>query len=179
MKQNVITADSLRSLLDYNPNTGDFWWRARSLTSQRENGWNSRHAGTLASTHKVKQGYIIIGITIAGKRIFYLAHRLAWLYVYGEWPTLDLDHINGDPADNRICNLREATDSQNKANIKAPSNNTSGVKGVYFDKEAKKWRDAYGKGMRTFSVGTFETIEEAAKARREAFDREYGGFAKH
>ena len=67
-------------------------------------------------------------ISIYGKR--YPAHRLAWLYIYGEWPPDQIDHIDGEPSNNRLDNLRLATNSENQQNRKIASNNTSGAKGV-------------------------------------------------
>ena len=88
----VLTAERLRELLNYDPLTGVFSWRV--------NGRGRSGVGTVAggSNHK----------RIAIDKKEYFVHRLAWLYVHGCWPTEDIDHINGDPSDNRIANLREA-----------------------------------------------------------------------
>ena len=92
-----ITADELRSILHYNPLTGVFT-RIRSAHPHR--------VGVVVGS--VSHGYILIGLL--GKR--YRAHRLAWLYVYGTWPKHDIDHINRNRSDNRICNLRDVTRQQ-------------------------------------------------------------------
>jgi hypothetical protein len=107
----TITAERLRQLLHYDPERGVFTWLSRPA----ERSWNTRFAGTRAGTIN-GLGYVVIGIL--GRR--YKAHRLAWLYVHGEWPGRELDHINCDKSDNRIANLRPATRSQNIARIKPP-----------------------------------------------------------
>jgi hypothetical protein len=124
--QNLIDAPELRRLLSYDPETGEFRWRVYR-------NWRIT-AGDLAGS---LNGYGHRQIKIHGT--MYMAHRLAWLYVYDEWPRNDLDHINGLPDDNRLANLREATDSQNIANSHRRVDNTSGYKGVTWDRSAQKW----------------------------------------
>ena len=100
----AMTQEKLKSLLDYNPETGVFTWKRRTdIENLRiRNGWNSKYAGRQAGS-KVKTPHLPY-IRIAG----YLAHRLAWLYMTGEWPEegKEIDHINGDASDNRFCNLK-------------------------------------------------------------------------
>ena len=115
--QNLIDAPELRRLLSYDPKTGDFRWRVSRGGGVR--------AGDLAGTLH-SGGYWQIYVN----NRLYLAHRLAWLYVYGKWPDKGIDHKNGIRTDNRICNLREATASQNGANKGRLTRNTSGFKGV-------------------------------------------------
>lgn len=114
----MISIADFRAVLDYEPATGLFRWNAVV-------GKKRSMLGTVAGT-KHPNGYIRIRMC----RKNYYAHRLAWLYVHGTWPARRLDHKNGDPADNRIENLREATASQNSANSKRRSDNTTGFKGV-------------------------------------------------
>ena len=116
----------LKEILKYEPNTGNFYWKTdRNHSVIIGSIAGSQHPG----------GYWTIGIN--GKN--YAAHRLAWFYVYGTWPQKHLDHINGNRADNRIENLREATRSQNMQNEKkARSTNSNGFLGV--TKHGKKWR---------------------------------------
>ena len=133
--------------LCYEPKTGLFRWRKTFS--------NVRPAGTEAGS-KQPAGYIIISIN---KR-FYYAHRLAWLLVHGEWPERFIDHKNGVPGDNRIENLRLATDRQNLANRRLNQNNTSGHKGVWWHRKCKKWAaEVAGK-----KLGLFVTKEDAAAA---------------
>lgn len=105
-----------------------------------------------------KNGYVIISIDGA----FYLAHRLAWLAVYGVMPEFQIDHINGVPSDNRLRNLREATNAQNNQNKRRPQvNNTSGYLGVTFDKQHMRWRAQVKINGRKIYCGLFDTAESA------------------
>ena len=142
-----ITADQLRALLHYDPDTGFFRWRegidhwraglpAGTLYKQRPNG-PKRVAIIIGTASEEK--YKVIGV----RRRVYKAHRLAWLYVYGEWPDGEVDHINGDPADNRIVNLRVATSAENCRNRGLRADNTSGIKGVSWSKRSKRWKPAH------------------------------------
>jgi HNH endonuclease len=123
-----LTAERLRELLHYDPETGVFIRRVAV-------GRHGRcRAGTVAGRGVGE--YRGIGI----ERKTYTAHRLAWLWVTGKWPECQIDHINCDPADNRWCNLREATQSQNQANRRVrQANNTSGFNGVRRYKGSKGW----------------------------------------
>ena len=146
-----ITADELRSILHYDPLTGVFTHRKSA---------GGRMAGSVAGSLDV-DGYIKIGVL---KRL-YRAHRLAWLYVYGTWPKHDIDHINRNRSDNRICNLRDVTHQQNMCNAGDFSTNTSGRKGVYWDKRDSRWRARFLLGDKYLSLGRFKTFDEAVAAR--------------
>lgn len=116
-------------------------------------------------------------IGISGKR--YMAHRLAWLYVYGVWPSKELDHINGIRDDNRIVNLREATRSENCRNRKKPVTNTSGLKGVTWHKAANKWAaQIKDYAQKHKHLGTFDCPAAAHFAYQVASDKLHGDFAK-
>jgi hypothetical protein len=129
MTKDIITAERLRELLHYDPTDGVFTWR------QGYSAYSRITVGSVAGNLDSK-GYTII--KIGGRR--YGAHRLAWLWMTGEWPGGWLDHINGDRADNRFCNLRPATPSQNQANCRVSSDNTSGFKGVTWDMRRRKFK---------------------------------------
>lgn len=127
--------EELHALLEYNPDTGIFTWKQ----------YHSRHAkaGSIAgSIHHT--GYQ--NITIKGKR--YQLHRLAWKHFYGEEPPAELDHINRDRADNRICNLRKASRTQN-------TQNTSGL-GVSLHKSCGKWVARIGLKNRNITIGSYD-----------------------
>jgi hypothetical protein len=162
----TLTAEHLRARLHYNPDTGVFTWL--SSPSRKAVTFVGKPAGC------VKNGYITIGID----RVDYPAHRLAWLYVYGEWPAERIDHINLDRADNRISNLRQCTHSQNLANTRARSTNSSGYKGVYFHTGAKRWQAKIKVNYRSKHLGFFDTKEEAADAYRKGAELYFGEFAR-
>jgi HNH endonuclease len=122
----MITAERLRELLHYDPNTGEFRWRMAK---------KGTYAGAVAGRYNTDgDGYRQIGIN----RRLYKKHRLAWFYMTGAWPRHEIDHINGDRGDNRFCNLREATASENRRNMRKRVNNTSGYKGVSLDAERER-----------------------------------------
>lgn len=96
----------------------------------------------------------------------------------GSWPKGVIDHINGDPSDNRFSNLREATQSQNCANARKSKNNTSGVKGVHWDRVNKKWRATIMHKRRQITIGRFDTIKQAAAAYEAKAAALFGEFAR-
>ena len=95
-------------------------------------------------------------------------HRLAWLMNYGSWPKGEIDHIDGDPANNRITNLRDVSASTNQRNRSRCSRNKSGIVGVCWDKRSCKWH-AYIKGVTSnIKLGMFECLIDAAASRKSA-----------
>ena len=117
---------------------GRLFWKPRDrdlFTSQRAFSiWNKRYANTEAFTY-VSKGYLTGRIYNKG----YLAHRVIFCLFYGRWPTTEIDHIDGDPCNNRIENLREVSSSDNSKNMKRMSHNRSGVTGVYYELYTDKW----------------------------------------
>lgn len=164
-----MTHDEVRAALDYDPDTGVFRWRVRP---DRDRSWNLRFSGEVAG-NTMTHGYRCMNIQ--GK--IHLAHRLAWLWMTGEMPTGHIDHINGDRADNRWSNLRLASPSQNAMNSVSRKNNTSGVKGVSWDKAKRRW---FGfitiNGSRKF-LGYSTTIEGAKRLREAAEAEHFGEYA--
>ena len=162
MPKHTISAEEARQLFSYNPETGDLVW-VKSC--------GSVSAGSTAGT-KRSDNYITL--QIYGKR--YLAHRIAWLLHYGKWPEKLLDHIDGNPSNNSIANLREASYSQNNCNAKRRKN-TSGFKGVSWWARDKKWQvHIHTETGRKF-LGYFPTPEEAYAAYCKAAREHYGEFA--
>ena len=170
-----ITAQELRDLLSYDPSTGNFTWKPRPVRIEfirTDLANNTRLAGRVAGTTHCR-GYR--HIKIDGRE--YKAHRLAWLYIYDRWPRNEIDHINGDPGDNRIRNLREATRWQNMANRQgARTDSLLGVRGVTRVKSRFEARlRVHGKHVQ---VGTFATVAEAeaaVKAKRQELFGEFAG----
>jgi hypothetical protein len=145
-----IDSIRLRELLQYDPETGKFIWSVNMGTRIK--------AGTPAG-HICDYKYI----TIYRKR--YSAHRLAWLYIYGEFPIGCIDHINGDTLDNRIANLRLATTAENSQNrYKAQKNNSHGSLGISYDKDKQLWRARIGLDGKRIYIGKFKTKEAAYEA---------------
>jgi HNH endonuclease/AP2 domain len=162
----LLTAECLRELLNYNPETGDFVWRVKR---------NSRGGGVRPGTvarYVFPSGYR--GIRTGG--CLYLAHRLAWLWTTGAWPVAEIDHINGVRADNRWSNLREATRAQNARNTRRPAHNTSGFKGIY--RTSNKWAAKIRLNGKQIHLGTFGTPEAAGAAYAVAVRWMFGEFAR-
>ncbi len=160
-----LTAERLREAMHYSPATGVFTRRIRTA--------NCVKVGDVAGS-LTGEGYS--HISIYWRR--YRAHRLAWLYMTGEWPKSDIDHINLDRADNRWCNLREATLSQNKANNGMYKNNKSGFKGVVWHKRDRKWCSSIRINKKLIHLGSFDCPATAHKAYIEASATLFGEFAR-
>lgn len=149
-KENKLNHEDLLDFLSYDPNTGIFRWIK---------GRVNINIGDIAGSI---DGGGYWQIKLFGE--CYAGHRLAWLYFYGVWPEKFIDHINGDKTDNRIANLREATQSQNMANSKISRNNTSGIKGVAKLKDGR-YRAYITHERKRIDIGIYLTVSEAAKAR--------------
>ena len=144
----MLTHERLKELLTYDPRTGVFTW---NITISRCK--QGRIAGT-----RDKDGYTIIKID----RKCHKAHRLAYFYMTREWPRGIMDHINRNRSDNRWVNLRPVTEPLNLINKSEFKNNTSGVKGVHWDKSKGKWVAKIGNHHKA----CFDTFEDAVKARK-------------
>lgn len=158
-----LTAARLRELLTYDPSTGAFTWRARTEATfpnaKLRHLWNRKFAGKPArnSIH----GYV--GIRIEGR--LYLAHRVAWVLVHGEWPNSRIDHINGDKSDNRMVNLREVSAAMNAENRRsARAGARSGLLGVQWNDRLSKWQAAITVGGKRRHLGVFRSAPEAHEA---------------
>lgn len=145
-----LTAERLRELLAYDPNTGVFTWRL---------GRGRVKAGYVAGAPNGK-GYLLIKID--GKN--HKAHRLAWLYMHGEWPSSEIDHKDRVKTNNRIQNLRAVTRSENSQNKTLPKNNTSKFRGVYWHKRDRRWVAKIAINGKRKHLGHFDTAESASAA---------------
>jgi len=160
-----ITQDYLKQLLAYDPGTGVFVRK----TTRASNAQLGDVAGWVN-----ERRYRLIKIDNITHRV----HRLAWLYVYGKFPTNEIDHINHDRSDNRIANLREATSHENSLNKELQARNTSGVNGVTWRKMEKKWCAQIGVNGETLHLGRFINFDDAVVARKAA-DKKYGYHENH
>ena len=160
----MLTQKKLKEFLHYNQDTGIFHWVV-------DRG-NNVKMGDIAGT--TWRGYIFININ----KTMHRAHRLAWLYVYGEFPKNEIDHINHKKNDNKISNLRVVTRVENCKNVSLARNSTSGVAGVYWHKNSKKWMAHIRKDGKLKYLGLFVDINEAKKVREKA-KIEYGYHPNH
>lgn len=158
------TQDHLKSILHYDPDSGQFVW----LKACPQRG---KVAGTIVGTNDDLQ---YRQIEIDGRA--YKAHRLAWLYMTGEWPDDHVDHKDRDGLNNRWNNLREATRSQNKANGKCYASSSVGLKGV--SRHGRGWRARVSKDGRRVGLGVFDTPEQAHAAYVAAAINLHGEFAR-
>lgn len=167
-KNPLPSPELLRQLLRYEPETGKLFWRERdtegSTESWRTDWWNRRYAGKEALTAISNCGYL--KGTVMGA--YCKAHRAAWAITNGQWPSDQIDHIDGDKTNNRIANLRVVSNSINQKNRGMQSNNLSGFTGVSWHKVCSKWCATIGVDGRQVHLGTFESLDDAIAARKRA-----------
>jgi hypothetical protein len=162
---NDLTAERVREALDYDPRTGILRWKIKPAARV-----------TIGDIAGGKNGQGYLAFHFEGKHR--QAHRIVWLHVYGKWPDGFIDHINGDPSDNRIANLRDVNEAQNGFNRKTYVTNTSGFKGVSFHKRDQRYiAYIYVRGTRR-ELGAFDTAEEAHKAYMVAAAKSFGEYMR-
>jgi hypothetical protein len=161
-KEREISAEYIRECVIYDPLTGLFTWRHRPLrhfmSVRSYNMWNAKHAGREPSRSVNSRGYM--GIMI--NKTKHQAHRIAWLYMTGGMPKLDVDHIDGIKTNNKFENLRLATRAENGRNRGHNKNSAIGIKGVHWSKSNKRWISQIGKGRKKLYLGSFENPEDAS-----------------
>ena len=147
-----ITQEELKSLLHYNPNTGIFIWIVKSR------GYKYlKEAGDIITG---RDGKSYRRISLLYKR--YFAHRLAFIYMTGSLPKNQVDHINGNGADNRWINLRDVTASENNKNIRKNKLNKSGISGVYWSRNKSKWHTQLRINGKITYLGSYSSSFDAA-----------------
>jgi len=163
-----------KEMFEYNADTGGLIWRPRLGL----NDWNTRWAGKVAgSIHKRRGKSACVQVRVADKVI--KAHRIIWEMNYGAIPGgFHIDHIDTNGTNNRLSNLRLATDSQNKFNVKKRRNNTSGFKGVTWNRRSCKWRAQIKAHGKAYNLGNHDSIGLAALAYAKAALRLHGKFAR-
>lgn len=164
-KEESLSLETLKKLLNYDPKSGEFTW----LMSRSSKAKAGQIAGTIC-----KDGYRHIKV----KGMTYKAHRLAWFYCHGAWPEGEIDHKFRNRDDNREKFIRQATPSENSTNRNIRNDNSSGFKGVSWNKKSRKWSaEITSKGKRMF-LGFFERPEMAADAYNKAAEEYHGKFAR-
>jgi hypothetical protein len=174
----------LRQLLRYDPDTGKLFWLPRAVDFFAGGGaggakvaaarWNKAYAGhetfRQRDTHGYPQGQIL--------KSRHRAHRVIWAMQTGAWPEHEVDHVNGDRTDNRWQNLRLATHAENLRNMRRPSDNTSGAKGVSFKKDRGLWRAYITLNGRCRHLGYFANLTDASNAYAAASAELHGTFGR-
>lgn len=167
-----VSAELLPTLFSCDFSTGELIWKERDpATFRKAATFNKQFAGRPALT-ALNKGYRC-------GRLFdrmVQAHRVVFALAHGRWPVGQVDHIDGNPANNRLDNLREVTNAENHRNERRPRNNTSGVAGVGL--RGDRWRAHIKVNFRQIHLGVFSSKEEAIEARRRA-EREYGFHKNH
>jgi len=161
-----ISIETANYLFDLDKENGNLIWK--NPTSNRVK------RGSIAGCHHKASNSIVIGLY--GK-LFY-AHRIIYLIYNGKWPDYEIDHIDGNRINNKPSNLREATRSQNQTNLGITKRNKSGIRGVWWDKNRKKWASQIQKNHKVKSLGRFDTIEEAYQAYKNASIEIHGEFRR-
>jgi hypothetical protein len=163
-----LEVEKLHAVLRYDAETGLLFWceRPASMFPNETHCkvWNSRFAGKEAFCSSNPKGYKMGGVFGRTRT----AHRVVWAMIYGEWPNGQIDHINGNPADNRIENLRCVCATDNARNAKRRRDNTTGQTGVIWAKERKRWNAFIKNKGRRVHLGLYDRFEDAVAARKHA-----------
>ena len=170
---NLPSQNFLRSIISYDAATGRMIWKRRPDQTKT---WNTRFAGKDAGYLSPERGYITVRINCR----LYSGHRVAWAIAHGGVPEgKQIDHINGNRADNRLSNLRLATNAENARNDgKARPSNKSGMRGVSFHPFSQLWRARLTKDGKEIFTAYFKTAEEARAAYMQAAQHHFGQFAR-
>lgn len=179
----IPTPAELHKILRYEPETGKLFWRQRTPDMFEDTGysaerkcivWNSRFSGKEAGTNAFSHGYITVSVNY----LDLLAHRVIWVMVHGKEPHDQIDHIDGNRANNRAENLRDVSRSDNQRNQAIMKNNTSGYHGVHYSRTEQKWRASINTNGKKVILGRFNCITAAIVARKAA-EKKYGYHVGH
>jgi hypothetical protein len=162
----MMTYEEVFSLWEYDPDTGSIFWKIKPYKSRVNVG---DRADSSIRRYRVTHY----------KGVNYLAHRVAWLLYYGQWPVKSIDHIDKNAHNNKIENLRQCEHWQNCANRGKPSHNTSGFKGVCWVPRKQRWRASLNANGKSVFQRTFRTKEEAYEAYCREAVKYHGEFARH
>jgi hypothetical protein len=159
-----VSQERLREMLEYDPSNGAFYWKIRRAWAKAGSA-----AGSIGPN-----GYWRISINDRSIS----SHRLAWLYMTGEWPTVGIDHINSDKTDNAWTNLRLATPQQQQFNQRISSRNTSGLKGVSKNAKNGLWRADIMKNGKSKTIGYYDCRAAASFSYQIEADKLFGSYAR-
>lgn len=178
-----MSKEYLSSVFSYDQNSGDLIWKERPLSHfATKNAFftiNSKCAGKIAGYKSFLKNGDKSTIQVRLNRKLYKAHRIIWVLMFGEIPSgMCIDHVDGDPFNNKASNLRLATCAQNAMNRGPQKNNTSGYKGVMFFKRDKKWHAQITVGGKKKHLGYFDTPQLASEAYTNAEKTLFGSFAR-
>lgn len=175
-KREDMRVEEIREWVDYNPDTGEFVWKpGKHWRPNIGAAFVGKPAGTWHKGKRNLTAYLYISI----HRKKYAGHRIAWALQTGEWPERNIDHIDGDGRNNRWDNLRQASVSENHKNSPKQRNNTSGVTGVSYRKDMKKWYAyIHHPPGKMISLGFYDKLEDSIAARKAA-EKEYGYHENH
>lgn len=162
-----LTAERLRELVDYSQDTGEFFWKSE-IRLGFHNSVVGHKAGEKAGTARKSDGRNVI--RIEGRT--YLGYRLAWLWMVGRWPVGEIDHIDGNPVNDRFSNIREVSRGVNQQNLRRPQKQkkSSEFLGVFANKPGRRhpWRASICLDKKQIYLGAFMTEREASAAYLEA-----------
>lgn len=161
-----ITHFEVQALFIYNAETGKLFWHNPKGKQNSTTALGRYHPDGL-----------LISIGNKPNQKTYRVARLIWFYVHGVWPAQIIDHINRNPFDNRLNNLREASHTQNSANLSVKANNIGGLKGAFYRAKVKKWGSSIRIAGKRKWLGCFDTKEEAHAAYMQAAKETFGEFA--
>ena len=167
--KNPFDADFAREMFDYDAEIG---------IVTRKIARSSALVGQKVGRHDAR-GYLRFEFLWWGQKYSVAVHRLGWLIYHGEWPKDQLDHINGIRDDNRLCNLREATQAQNNANTRMYKNNTSGHKNIKWEPDRQRYGVFIRYDNKLHRLGRFKTLEEAIAVRNAKYEEIYGEFTRY
>lgn len=172
MKEDLVPPEVLISLIEYDSKAGALFWKVRTTNTfcgkvkknqQECDKWNYMNAGRRVGSVD-RRGYR--NVYVSG--YCFREHRVAWAIYYGSWPNGQIDHINGVRDDNRISNLRCVTSHENSRNQKRKTTNRSGVTGVRRSRTRGRWIAEIWHNWKPIHLGTFDSIDDAIKARKNA-----------
>ena len=163
MAEQILTQKYLHSIFDYKD--GMLYWKISPAKNVKEG---------MRAGHVSKNGYERIKFN----KNLYFSHRLIFLMHYGYFPK-EIDHIDGNPSNNNIGNLRSCNHLSNMKNTKIQKNNTSGIKGVSWHKSTNKWRVQIGVDGKVKHIGTFDDLELAKTVAIDMRNKFHGNFARH